>query len=158
MPFEIDIIRVNRREVAYEYCTVSPSYLALAHLSTVLRWLVFRSQRLQTQRFFWKICMWQDSRHSRGSEKFYHNALWRARQEGRQYRAEYRRERSGLQARICVHHFHVFQIYKIWRMAHYILYTGVILNGFCFSWRIKDQLDVTFYFISLLMYSTCFGH
>ena len=26
------------------------------------------------------------------------------------------------------------------------------------SWRIKDQLDVTCYFISLLMYSTCFGH
>ena len=26
------------------------------------------------------------------------------------------------------------------------------------SWRIKDQLDVTCYLISLLMYSTCFGH
>ena len=26
------------------------------------------------------------------------------------------------------------------------------------SWRIKDQLDVTCYFISLLMSSTCFGH
>jgi len=26
------------------------------------------------------------------------------------------------------------------------------------SWRIKDQLDVTYYFISLLMCSTCFGH
>ena len=26
------------------------------------------------------------------------------------------------------------------------------------SWRIKDQLDVTCYFISLLMCSTCFGH
>jgi len=25
-------------------------------------------------------------------------------------------------------------------------------------WRIKDQLDVTCYFISLRMYSTCFGH
>jgi len=27
----------------------------------------------------------------------------------------------------------------------------------CNSWRIKDQLDVTCYLISLLMYSTCFG-
>jgi ABC-type proline/glycine betaine transport system permease subunit len=28
----------------------------------------------------------------------------------------------------------------------------------CTSWRMKDQLDVTCYFISLLMCSTCFGH
>ena len=28
----------------------------------------------------------------------------------------------------------------------------------CVSWRIKDQLDATCYFISLLMCSTCFGH
>jgi len=28
----------------------------------------------------------------------------------------------------------------------------------CDSWRIKDQLDVTCYFISRLMCSTCFGH
>jgi len=28
----------------------------------------------------------------------------------------------------------------------------------CDSWRIKDQFDVTCYFISLLMCSTCFGH
>ena len=28
----------------------------------------------------------------------------------------------------------------------------------CDSWRIKDQLDVTCYFISFLMCSTCFGH
>ena len=28
----------------------------------------------------------------------------------------------------------------------------------CDSWRIKDQLDVTCYFISLLMCSTCFGY
>ena len=28
----------------------------------------------------------------------------------------------------------------------------------CSSFRIKDQLDVTCYFISLLMCSTCFGH
>ena len=27
-----------------------------------------------------------------------------------------------------------------------------------YYWRIKDQLDVTCYFISLLMCSTCFGH
>ena len=26
------------------------------------------------------------------------------------------------------------------------------------SWRMKDQLDVTCYFISLIMRSTCFGH
>ena len=28
----------------------------------------------------------------------------------------------------------------------------------CNRWRMKDQLDVTCYFISLLMCSTCFGH
>ena len=28
----------------------------------------------------------------------------------------------------------------------------------CNSWRMKDQLDVTCYFISLLRCSTCFGH
>ena len=28
----------------------------------------------------------------------------------------------------------------------------------CLSWRMKDQLDVTCYFISLLMCSTCFGY
>ena len=28
----------------------------------------------------------------------------------------------------------------------------------CHSWRMKDQLDVTCYFISLVMRSTCFGH
>ena len=28
----------------------------------------------------------------------------------------------------------------------------------CNSWRMKDQLDVTCYFISFLMCSTCFGH
>jgi len=27
-----------------------------------------------------------------------------------------------------------------------------------YSWRLKDQLDVTRYFISLLMCPTCFGH
>ena len=28
----------------------------------------------------------------------------------------------------------------------------------CSSWGMKDQLDVTFYFISIIMRSTCFGH
>ena len=28
----------------------------------------------------------------------------------------------------------------------------------CNSWRMKDQLDITCYFISLVMCSTCFGH
>ena len=31
-------------------------------------------------------------------------------------------------------------------------------NIFMCSWRIEDQFDVTCYFISLLMCSTCFGH
>jgi len=31
-------------------------------------------------------------------------------------------------------------------------------NWIIISWRMKDQLDVTCYFISLLMSSTCFGH
>jgi len=39
-----------------------------------------------------------------------------------------------------------FPSYVYWTVHH------------CDSWRIKDQLDVTCYFISLLMCSTCFGH
>jgi len=38
------------------------------------------------------------------------------------------------------------QSYVYWTVHH------------CDSWRIKDQLDVTCYFVSLLMCSTCFGH
>jgi len=33
-----------------------------------------------------------------------------------------------------------------------------IFNSFAVCWRIKDQLDVTCCFISLLICSTCFGH
>jgi len=44
---------------------------------------------------------------------------------------------SVLQASAC---------YVYWTMHH------------CDSWRIKDQLDVTCCFISLLLFSTCFGH
>jgi len=40
-------------------------------------------------------------------------------------------------------------------LSLYYVYWTVHL---CNSWRIKDQLDITYYFISLLMYSTCFGH
>ena len=41
---------------------------------------------------------------------------------------------------------HSKQAYVYWTVHH------------CNSWRIKDQLDVTCYFISLLMCSACFGH
>ena len=34
----------------------------------------------------------------------------------------------------------------------------VINKNTNYSWRMKDQLDVTCYFISLIMRSTCFGH
>ena len=36
--------------------------------------------------------------------------------------------------------------YVYWKVHH------------CDSWRIKDQLDVTCYFISLLVCSACFGY
>jgi len=41
----------------------------------------------------------------------------------------------------------IFRIFYFYWIVHH-----------CDSWRIKDQLDVTCYFISLLMCSTCFGH
>jgi len=37
-------------------------------------------------------------------------------------------------------------------------YPTITLNSPSNSWRIKDRLDVTCYFISLLTCSTCFGH
>ena len=33
-----------------------------------------------------------------------------------------------------------------------------VIQTECVSWRMKDQLDVTCYYTSLLMCSTCFGH
>jgi len=45
---------------------------------------------------------------------------------------------------VVLNNLRVFYIY--WTVHH------------CDSWRIKDQLDVTCYFISLLMCSACFGH
>ena len=38
------------------------------------------------------------------------------------------------------------------------LFFGFSQSNLNSSWRIKDQLDVTCYFISLLMCSICFGH
>jgi len=38
------------------------------------------------------------------------------------------------------------ETYVYWTVHHF------------YSCRLKDQLDVTCYFISLLMYPTCFGH
>jgi len=50
-----------------------------------------------------------------------------------------------------------------WYYANYQLHQAMSVDfnsvGYWLCcWRIKDQLDVTFYFISLLMCSTCFGH
>jgi len=42
--------------------------------------------------------------------------------------------------------FHNGESYVYWTVYH------------CDSCRIKDQLDVTCYFIPLIMCSTCFGH
>jgi len=47
------------------------------------------------------------------------------------------------------------QIVTLWRSSPQPL---KVCKPFSYSWRIKDQLDVTCYFISLLMYSTCFGY
>jgi hypothetical protein len=48
-------------------------------------------------------------------------------------------------SKLCLKHFNT-PGYVYWIVHH------------CDSWRIKDQLDVTCYFISLLVCSTCFGH
>jgi len=48
--------------------------------------------------------------------------------------------------------FHI-TAYKV-QIQSYVYWTVHLCN----SWRIKDQLDVTCYCISLLMRSTCFGH
>jgi len=48
---------------------------------------------------------------------------------------------------------HIFSI----SIMYYIPYVYWTVHH-CDSWRIKDQLYVTCYFISLLMCSTCFGH
>lgn len=141
MLYEFDILRLNRLEIAYEYCTLVPKSLPLAHLFTVLRWLVFCGQQLQTERVFWKICMRQDSRHCWDCGKCYQNAFWHTHQEGRRYRAEYRRQGTCLQARSCVHHIHVFQIYKRWHMARYVLYTEVELNVFCFLSKLRQLIE-----------------
>ena len=39
-----------------------------------------------------------------------------------------------------------------------VLKKNICFDFICNSWRMKDQLDVTCYFISLIMCSTCFGH
>ena len=49
------------------------------------------------------------------------------------------------------------------RISHYLVIDGYASYVYrtmhhCDSWRIKDQLDVTCYFILRLMYSACFGH
>ena len=56
-------------------------------------------------------------------------------------------------------HIHV-QLYR-WDLTSGKFYSNsyVFWNvHHCDGWRMKDQLDVTCYFISLLMCSTCFGH
>ena len=68
---------------------------------------------------------------------------------------------------------HHTQLFPIWSLENFkseeqasmSFWNNVILRQniictkiICHSWRIKDQLDVTCYFISLLMCSTCFGH
>ena len=45
-------------------------------------------------------------------------------------------------------------LHRVWSRVSNVYWTVHHSN----SWRIKDQLDVTCYFISLLMCSTCFGH
>ena len=52
-------------------------------------------------------------------------------------------------------------------IAQYDTHTAIIVVLFfyvywtvhhCYSWRIKDQLEVTCYSIQFLVWSTCFGH
>ena len=66
-------------------------------------------------------------------------------------------------------HFRNFFFLHLYRASRYfqsLLFTNECTSEsnvywtehHCNSWRMKDQLDVTCYFISLLMCSTCFGH
>jgi len=64
---------------------------------------------------------------------------------------------------LCVHHQEVkIVLYSVWYL-HTCRWPSCAPDGhlqtrICVIWRIKDQLDVTCYFISILMCSTCFGH
>ena len=61
----------------------------------------------------------------------------------------YNEERSYL--RYLIWHFHSFY-------SHHCPASPQTLVNLAVNWRKKYQLHVTCYFISLLMYSTCFGH
>ena len=46
----------------------------------------------------------------------------------------------------------------IWAFRNWTVFNVYWTVHHCNSWRMNDQLDVTCYFISLIMCSTCFGH
>jgi len=52
----------------------------------------------------------------------------------------------------------VFPVVYIKRLAMKWNKTFVNWSYYCINWRIKNQLDATYYFIVLLIGSTCFGH
>jgi len=47
---------------------------------------------------------------------------------------------------MCLHDANIVSSDVCWTVHH------------CDNWRIRDQLDATFYFIALPIGSTCFGH
>ena len=65
---------------------------------------------------------------------------------------------GGRNTYIVMKSFYSILSFHLWTSKNtYVFYVYWTVHH-CSSWRIKDQLDVTCYFISLLMCSTCFGH
>ena len=58
--------------------------------------------------------------------------------------------------RNCLKHVEFYFKNKFEKLVH--LHGLIIRTHILYCWRKKDQLDVTWCFISLLMCSTCFGH
>ena len=50
-------------------------------------------------------------------------------------------------------------LFMLWHLfSQNVALNGLLAKNLANSWQMKDQLDVTCYFISLIMCSTCFRH
>jgi len=105
-------------------------------LTCVIVWLHFT---FCTPHFIHHILMWTRSRILKTLPIEYQNAFWVA-----AWRWLYKEVET------------FFSIVKPTSCTMYQIYFISEWHSTC--WRIKDRLDVTCYFISLLMCSTCFGH
>ena len=78
---------------------------------------------------------------------------------------EFMKLNTQINATVTISYFHCTykpppQLYQPGEEDAYrsVSWTDSHIQAVILSWRIKDQLDVTCYSISLLMCSTCFGH